>query len=247
MADGYDRQPHRLAETQGAPAVSDQPNRVAVRGATALRCVFVALLPWSTASLLAQEQRPAQPQGAREATAARPTPNADNESDDSDRRPAGRKTVAHKLPDGAEVKVAFGLPKTGGREYAEMESLAEDKVVRFFDAAAIKLSTQADLLFGETKIRRSNVAPDYPGVYSLWLQRTADGWRLLFNERADAWGTQHDPAADVASAPLRHDEVDGLTTTFEARIQESAQRDGTILLELLWGKHRWTAIFRAAS
>ena len=198
------------------------------------------------ASLAAQQtQTPAPPDSTRAATAARPTPNADNESDDEPRGPVNRKTATYALPAG-EVRIAFGLPKTGGREYEEVDALAAGKVVRFYDAAAIKLSTPVDLLFGDVRIRAGNVAPSYPGVYSLWLQRTASGWQLLFNERADAWGTQHDPAADVAVVPLQYTEVDGLTSVFETRIQVSANNDGTVLLDLHWGKHRWTAVFRTA-
>lgn len=199
-------------------------------------------------SLVAQEPPPAPdaPPGERAPTAARPTPNADNESDDSDRRPLNRKTATAELPGGAKVSVSAGVPKTAGREYSEMESLAEGKVVRFFDAAAIKLSTDRDLLFGETRVPKENVAPGYPGVYSLWLQRTSDGWRLVFNEKADVWGTQHDPAADVASVPLPHTRVDGMTLELAVKLQASAQRDGSWLLVFHWGEHRWDAQFRPA-
>ena len=226
-----------------------QPSTLAA--ARGSRAGFVLVLPALLALLapsLPAQQPAAEPKAdasERSATAARPTPNADNESDDSDRRPSNRKSVTHAL-DGAEIRLAFGVPKTGGREYAEMESLADGKVVRFFDSAAIKLSTPADLMFGETRIRAANVAPQYPGVYSLWLQRSGDGWRLLFNDKADVWGTQHDAAADVASTPLQYDEVDGLTLGFEGSLKPSAQTDGSVLLVFHWGKHRWTAMFGAA-
>ncbi|HUP25302.1 MAG TPA: DUF2911 domain-containing protein, partial [Thermoanaerobaculia bacterium] len=113
-------------------------------------------------------------------------------------------------------------------------------------AAAIKLSTEHDLAFGETRVPKENVAPGYPGVYSLWLQRTSDGWRLVFNEKADVWGTQHDPAADVASVPLQHTRVDGMTLELAVKLVASAQRDGSWLLAFHWGEHRWDAQFRAA-
>jgi hypothetical protein len=199
-------------------------------------------------SLVAQEPPPPPdaPPRERVPTAARPTPNADNESDDSDRRPLNRKTATAELPGGAKVNVSFGVPKFAGREYTEMESVAEGKVVRFFDSAAIKLATDRDLLFGETRIRKANVAPGYPGVYSLWLQRTGNGWRLVFNEKADVWGTQHEPAADVASVPLQHTRVDGMTPELAVKLQASAQGDGSWLLVFHWGEHRWDAQFRVA-
>lgn len=236
--------------------MSEPSTPAAVRaGSFALRALLVGTLLvwaplWVPPSARAQ-QAPSPPSAdpsPRAATAARPTPNADNESDDSDRRPLNRKTASYQLAEGAGFKVSFGMPKTGGREYAEMESLAAGKVVRFFDSAAIKLVTDVDLQIGETRVRRANVAPDYPGVYSLWLRRTADGWRLVFNDKADVWGTQHDPAADRGSTPLRHEQVEGLSLAFGATVQRADDGDDSaLLLVFSWGEHRWTTPLRAAS
>jgi hypothetical protein len=170
-----------------------------------------------------------------------------NEIDDAERgRPSRRQTAALVVPDRGVVKIAFGEPRTGGREHAEMESLAAGEVVRFFDSAAIKLATDVDLLFGETRIRRENVAPGYQGVYSLWLARAGDGWELLFNEQADVWGTQHDPVADVARVPLRHEELDGISLAFSVELAPPTEEGGPALLVLRWGQHRWTAPFHPA-
>jgi hypothetical protein len=81
----------------------------------------------------------------------------------------------------------------------------------------------------------------------LWLQRVAGGWRLVFNEKADVWGTQHDASADVANVPLQHTRVDGISLAFEAKIESSAADDGSWLLEFSWGEHRWSAPFRPAA
>ena len=232
-------------QTAGA---SPRGHRQAPRGpGPAFALPLVAFLAAALPSLAQPPvATPSDERQERLPSAARPTPNADNESDDADRRPGNRKTVTQTFPGGRTVEVAFGVPKTGGREYAEMESLAPGKVVRFFDAAAIKLTTELDLLFGETRVRAANVAPSYPGVYSLWLERTGEGWRLVFNEKADVWGTQRDPAADVAQVPLHHEKVDGLTLAFDVELRGAPASDGSVVLTFQWGEHRWTTSFHAA-
>jgi hypothetical protein len=177
-----------------------------------------------------------------------PAPPAANatESNELDGADVGRRRptrgVARLELAGESVSVAYGTPATTEKEYREMEALAPGKVVRFFDAAAIKLSTGVDLRFGELAIVKENVATDYPGVYSLWLRRTAGGWELAFNEKADVWGTQHDPGADVGAVPLRHTTDGAPVPAFEAALDGAANLGE---LELRWGTHRWSVSFEA--
>ena len=98
--------------------------------------------------------------------------------------------------------------------------------------------------FGDTVVAANNVAPNYPGVYSLWLRRSGSGWELLFNDKADAWGTQHDPSSDVAAVPLvfsAQAAEEAETLSFE--LQEA---DGGATLEIAWGPYRWTTEFSAS-
>ncbi|HVS16163.1 MAG TPA: DUF2911 domain-containing protein [Thermoanaerobaculia bacterium] len=199
-----------------------------------------SLLAFSLLAFAAGGQEPAAvPPGEQ---AARSTETNELDGADVGRRRPTRGVTRLELA-GAPVTVAYGLPESDGPEYREMESLAPGKVVRFFDAAAIKLSTEADLRFGELEIAAENVAPDYPGVYSLWLRRTSAGWELVFNEKADVWGTQYDPSADVGAVALRHTADQGPTAAFEAAL-EGAGNLGE--LQLSWGPHRWSVDFESA-
>ncbi|MDX1382594.1 MAG: hypothetical protein R3190_03065, partial [Thermoanaerobaculia bacterium] len=91
------------------------------------------------------------------------------------------------------VRLRFAMPPAGERDFQQIEGLEPGQVVQFLEHAVIKLTTELDLAFGDLSIRTENVAADYPGVYGLWLKRTADGWSLVFNSKADVWGTQYDP------------------------------------------------------
>jgi hypothetical protein len=100
------------------------------------------------------------------------------------------------------------------------------------------------LHFGETKIPRGNVAADYPGVYSLWLKRVEAGWRLVFNNEADIWGTQHNPKADAAEVRLTEEIVDHHFDRMQVDMTE--QEDGRISLSLSWGSRVWGVAFSIA-
>lgn len=100
------------------------------------------------------------------------------------------------------------------RDYEKVSELQTGQLLKLERATAIKLRTEVPLRFGSTEIPIWNVAENYPGVYSLWLQKVDDGWHLVFNDEADAWGTQHNPAADRAEIPIayRRMETDGEPT-----------------------------------
>lgn len=148
---------------------------------------------------------------------------------------------------GAKIEVAWGAAAAKGPAFEAVETLANDEVVEFPRDAALKLMTAADLLFGDLRIVEGNAAEGYPGVYSLWIERAEDGWRLVFNEKADVWGTQHDPAADVGRADLAYEQAEAETETFQVELVEEGGEDRGGRLTLSWGRHRWSAPFRIAA
>jgi len=97
---------------------------------------------------------------------------------------------------GSTLSVEYGRPALKGR--SETDMLGKLKPGDFWRLGADKsttLSAAGDLTFGDASVPR--------GEYSLWVQRTADGWKLVFNKQHGQWGTDHDPAQDFASAPLK--------------------------------------------
>ena len=114
-------------------------------------------------------------------------------------------------------------------------------VFEYPGARCMKLFTDLDLAFGETKVAAENIAPDYPGVYGLWLKKAGDGWRLVFNEEGDVWGTMHDPAKDVVEVPLETAKLDAPKEELEVTL--TAEGDKAGVLRIAWGDTAWSAKF----
>lgn len=151
-----------------------------------------------------------------------------------------RKSTATLAWEGGKAAlVTTELPATE-REYASIAELADGAVLRLERCPAIKLTSDAPLRFGDLTLPVANVALGYPGVYALWLRRTGDGWLLVFNDEADAWGTQHDPKFDRAVVPLQHRVVAGAQGRLTGKIDGDAS--GAVL-SLEWGEHQWSVAF----
>ncbi len=146
-----------------------------------------------------------------------------------------------RLPEGKLVRVTFGNITTEHADFAGIEKLGAGEVFSYTSSRATKMYTDKDIKFGETIVKAENAAPNYPGVYSLWLKKTETGWGLVFNSEADTWGTRHNPATDVAEVPLTLSEAAENQEEFIVKIDEQA--DGSALLKLAWGTHEWSAPF----
>ena len=93
-----------------------------------------------------------------------------------------QQSVDLPLPgDKAVHLLVTGLP-ADDRDYASIPTLETGELLELERAAAIKLKTDVPLRFGSSDLPIENVALGYPGIYSLWLRRTEDGWRLVFND-----------------------------------------------------------------
>ena len=93
---------------------------------------------------------------------------------------------------GQTVSVEYGRPSLNGRTLDQL--IGQLKAGDVWRLGSNK-STGVDLAFGDVTVPK--------GEYSLWAQKEADGsWKLVFNKQHGQWGTQHDPAQDLASAPL---------------------------------------------
>ena len=142
------------------------------------------------------------------------------------------------------VRLRFVSPAADGPDFAQIASAKPGDVVRFVDDMAIKLTTDLPLVFGSLQVPTENVAAGYPGVYSLWLKRTEQGWSLLFNQKPDVWGTQHRPEADLGEVALELTTAEHASDGLSAKIEETAAGQGEAILRLTWGPHTWSAPFR---
>lgn len=142
---------------------------------------------------------------------------------------------------GKNVRVLFGELELGSPDHASFLETSEGAVFEYPGSRCFKLFTDLDLHFGDTKVAAQNIAPSYPGVYGLWLKKTADGWRLVFNEEGDVWGTMHDPAKDVAEVPLEVAKLDAPKEELEIALVEEGENGG--VLRIAWGDTAWSAKF----
>ncbi len=155
---------------------------------------------------------------------------------------------------GKKVMVSYADLATDSDDYRAFEALGAGEVSAWQSAKAIKLMAHVSLSFGDVAVPYGNHSPDYPGVYSLWPKRTADGWSLIFNSEGDIWGTQRDPAADVAEVPLKHSRADEPTEKLTVEFLEAEpgakalpkEAAGEKVLRIAWGDHQFLAALEAA-
>ncbi len=183
--------------------------------------------------------RAAQPLGPNAVTPLAPGQQTSSSSSQQRRRhrPVTRKTVTAEAA-GGEIALSYSLAKTDGKAFTEVASAQTGHVLRFLDHPATKLRTEVDLSAGDARVSTANAAPDFPGLYSLWIRRTKGGWELVFNEHVDVWGSQHDASADVTSVPLTYSSAETPSDTFEGALAET--EDG-VEVRFVWGSHQWSA------
>ena len=164
-----------------------------------------------------------------------------------------RNETALVTPDGARIQVLFQKELgTDGDDYSALESIADGGLVQLTRGAVIRLRTEVPLRFTDTLVPTDNLAPDFPGSYGLWLQKTGMAWRLVFNNEPDSWGTQHDQAFDAADIALTHiqggpsDRSDSDENGQPLAVYLAARDDGQIGLVIQWGEHVWAADFSVA-
>jgi len=139
--------------------------------------------------------------------------------------------------------------KAEGVDYELVPNVKAGDYLVLTKSNAIKLKTDFDLAFGEVKVKYGNAAPNYPGVYSVWLKKTGSGWEIAFNEKADVWGTQYDPAHDIGKSPATYSKID-LEAPGENKLDDPnklrfalAEAGDAMELTIKFGTHQWTAPF----
>lgn len=146
---------------------------------------------------------------------------------------AARGKAEMKAGSGA-ITIDYGQPALKGRDM--LSQLKEGTFWRMGMNQATVLTTPVDLAFGSTKVAK--------GSYSLWLKKVGEGFELVFNSQTGQWGTQHDPAKDVSSVPLKSAPLSSPAETFTIDLKP-AGKGGE--LGLSWGTQRLSAPFELGS
>jgi hypothetical protein len=130
------------------------------------------------------------------------------------------------------ITVDYGRPSLAGRDM--FSQLQEGAFWRMGRNEATVLTTPVDLAFGGTRVAK--------GAYSLWLKKSGEAFQLVFNSQTGQWGTQHDPAKDVASVTMTKSPLPAAVETFTMGLAP-APKGGA--LELSWGATKLSAAFEA--
>jgi hypothetical protein len=139
-----------------------------------------------------------------------------------------------------KVNVNFHPLAISSEDYKRLQNTAVGEVFKFVGGRATKLMTDVNMKFAQAVVKKENVAPNYPGVYSLWMRKSADGWDLVFNNEADIWGTMHNAAADAAAVTLEMGAAATASDAFKVEIEETANGG---VLRFIWGDKQWSAPF----
>jgi Protein of unknown function (DUF2911) len=135
---------------------------------------------------------------------------------------------------GATVSIEYGRPSLKGRTIQHM--LGQLPVGGFWRLGAdssTTFTTSGDLMFGKTKVPK--------GEYSLWAEKEAKGWKLVFNTQHGQWGTMHNAKLDLVKVPLK--ESKSATSADEVTIElAKAGMGGSVTIQ--WGDLELKADFK---
>jgi hypothetical protein len=138
---------------------------------------------------------------------------------------------------GGIVIVDYGRPMVRERTVWGGALVPYDSIWRAGANDATHLFTTRNLTFGDVTVPA--------GTYTLWLQHTRTGTFLVVNRQTGQWGTQYDPAQDVARIPMQlapaADHVEELTVS----VRNNGGNRGTI--EFAWGPSVVSASFTATA
>ena len=141
---------------------------------------------------------------------------------------SGRARTAAGLRRGrtpVELSIDYGVPVLRGRS---LESLAPaGRVWRLGANSSTTLKTDAEVTIGGTVIPA--------GTYSLFAEPGQNAWTLIVNRQSGQWGTQHDPAQDLARIPMRVRTLASPVEAFTMWLVPAGQGPARGTLVIAWG------------
>jgi hypothetical protein len=137
---------------------------------------------------------------------------------------------------GKSISVEYGRPSLKGRAVTDLlGQLKQGGFWRLGADQSTTFKTSADLQFGDVTVPS--------GEYSLWAEREGDNsWKLVFNKQHGQWGTQHDAAQDLVSAPLKESEASDSAETVTILLSKAGSKGGAITIQ--WGTMKLSADFK---
>ncbi len=124
---------------------------------------------------------------------------------------------------GKAVTVEYGRPSLNGRDM--LGQATPGMVWRLGSENATTITSEGDLMIG------SEMLP--AGAYSLFAEKTDEGWDLLVNSETGQSGLAHDPEKNLFSAPLKIEKADSSAEMFTITLMADGM-NGT--LKMQWGE-----------
>ena len=128
------------------------------------------------------------------------------------------------------ITIDYGRPHARGRVLVG-NVIPYDRVWRTGANAATQFTTSAP-------IKLAGI-PLAAGTYTLWTVPHQNGVDLVVNGQSGQWGTEYNPARDVAKAPMQSTTLSTPVDQFTISVAANDARHGILALE--WGSFRWTA------
>ena len=197
---------------------------------------------WSADFALVEREEDRGPPPDNTSQGASRQPDTDTSAIARERVLNERNETALVVGDGRRVSVTFWKGITAeDDDFAQLSLTPDGAVVSVISGAVIRLRSDLPLRVGDARLDPGNQAPGYPGTYGVWLKKRGQGWRLVFNHEADAWGTQHDPAFDAAEIDAEHTLTGDASRPLAVTLVPLSADRGQ--LRLHWGPHEWAADF----
>jgi hypothetical protein len=155
-------------------------------------------------------------------------------------------TFARTFLKGAQTQSTAGTtrrpgPVVDGADFAKLATIRDGAIVELTESPALKLSIDRPVRVGKLLLKTGNQAPGFPGAYSLWLKRAGRGWRLVFNQEPDVWGTQREPRSDIGEVDLTYSQGSASSRPLSVALEPSGADRWRLVIG--WGLHEWTAEF----
>jgi hypothetical protein len=126
-----------------------------------------------------------------------------------------------------KIEIDYWRPHKRGREIFG-NVVPWDRVWRTGANNATQLRITEDILIGGKKLSK--------GSYGLWSFLTSTKWELIVNKNANAWGTDHDPAADIFRIPYTVERLNAPVEIFKIFFVKTGDKNAVMVLE--WDSYK---------
>ena len=121
-----------------------------------------------------------------------------------------------------KIEVDYWRPHRRGREIFGIV-VPWDRVWRTGANNATQLRISNDIIIGDKKLPKGN--------YGIWSFLTETKWEMIINKNANAWGTDHDPAADIFRIPYTVEKVQGPVEIMKISFEKKSDKKATMMIE----------------